>query len=965
MSNPESKQPENKQTSYLSAGLSAFSPWSSRSASPKPDQDAQVAPEPALASTKGGDHTAPKRKPNPSGQQSTEDKGKPLPIPKKYTAFSRQDSKALEAAFQKLADEEDSKERSQLQFEVAQDDGDLGSTPQQRSDQKPNTNLDRSDSFQDGSEIKVPVNEDFLFDVDVERRELAPAYWLGPVYDVRRGTWFYQDGSSSKPADENLATQLEEGYLKVKPWRFPPAGSHKRNTSQGKSEFGSPSRTNTGGTNTPKSISSPTTTGPSGEAQSLGEALGDNTALQPLIKTHRLFGAHMNSLVTYQDSTTAWLLTDDFLSRMSSTMYERFAGGGHFAGVKLIRGFTESVKKATADKEKDSPTRAVDDTDQARKEAEEKLIRPQQMRTRSKSDSLHDPRGSSIDLGRDAAVSPVATDQRRLGLERQISSLVSAQDDREAHEEEVRKRDEREIQEDYQDQDATEQGREIEHLILVTHGIGQRLGLRTESINFVHDVNTLRKTLKAVYASSPDLQALNSEIDRLPKNCRIQVLPICWRHKLDFPKQSLRHNRREHDLGDTEFEEDEEYPNLEDITVEGIPTVRNLLTDLALDILLYQSPAYKDHIARIVRQECNRIYKLFKERNPAFKGKVSLIGHSLGSAIMFDILCHLRDSKSHVRRQSSLRRRRDDPASQLDFDVEDFYSLGSPIALFQMLKGRTLVARQSPGGVPSETPSGDLAADPFDPTSLAASKMAAPPSFNEITTSSPKCQQMYNIFHPTDPIAYRIEPLISPAMASLKPQPLPSIKRTFGAAVGQGISGIGTSVGKSVSGLWSSFSSGIASSLLNRSLGLSAEDPATAKTSAANQQSRVPLSMGAGTNTSLNPHFSPVTQAQAVAGEPSSDASTADAEQWRLAQAALSKGESGEHPPTRLDQTLETLYSGFEKRRKSQASDADIRDLGEHPEWRDAEERGRKLRKEEAKVRALNLNGRVDYSIQE
>lgn len=23
----------------------------------------------------------------------------------------------------------------------------------------------------------VPVNEDYLFDVDVERRELAPAYW--------------------------------------------------------------------------------------------------------------------------------------------------------------------------------------------------------------------------------------------------------------------------------------------------------------------------------------------------------------------------------------------------------------------------------------------------------------------------------------------------------------------------------------------------------------------------------------------------------------------------------------------------------------------------------------------------------------------------------------------------------------------------------------------------------------------
>lgn len=41
-------------------------------------------------------------------------------------------------------------------------------------------------------EVRVPVNEDYLFDVDVKKRELMPMYWEGPVYDVRRGTWFYQ-----------------------------------------------------------------------------------------------------------------------------------------------------------------------------------------------------------------------------------------------------------------------------------------------------------------------------------------------------------------------------------------------------------------------------------------------------------------------------------------------------------------------------------------------------------------------------------------------------------------------------------------------------------------------------------------------------------------------------------------------------------------------------------------------------
>jgi hypothetical protein len=178
-----------------------------------------------------------------------------------------------------------------------------------------------------------------------------------------------------------------------------------------------------------------------------------------------------------------------------------------------------------------------------------------------------------------------------------------------------------------------------------------------------------------VYAASSDLQALNSEVDSETKNNRIQVIPIVWRHLLDFPQQSLKHNRKEHDLGDLDHE-DHEYPNLEDITVEGVPAVRNFLTDLALDILLYQSPAYKGHISRIVVNECNRVYRLYKEHNPNFKGKVSLVGHSLGSAILFDILCAQKDPKARLSSQPSKNRRHTEEGLKLDFEVEDFYALG-------------------------------------------------------------------------------------------------------------------------------------------------------------------------------------------------------------------------------------------------------------------------------------------------
>lgn len=69
-----------------------------------------------------------------------------------------------------------------------------------------------------------------------------------------------------------------------------------------------------------------------------------------------------------------------------------------------------------------------------------------------------------------------------------------------------------------------------------------------QSVNFIHDVNVLRKTLKAVYANSADLRSVNKDEGGGPGNCRVQVLPVCWRHKLDFPKQ--RSKKPEADLAD-------------------------------------------------------------------------------------------------------------------------------------------------------------------------------------------------------------------------------------------------------------------------------------------------------------------------------------------------------------------------------------------------------------------------------
>ena len=890
----------------------------------------------------------PKRKPF-GLEQPPKEKAKPQPPPKKLVPFSLSDSQAIEAAFQNQYDRQESSE-----------------SPQQPS----------SPSRKDIRSSRVPVNEDYLFDVDIEKRELEPVYWEGPIYDVRRGSWFYPE-SPPRPCDENLANQLEEGYLKLKPWEF---------ASQPPPRSASQSRLRPTSLAFDKSTIESALSVPSTPKQ----VAADARPARAEAPTYRLFGAYMNSTATYQDATTAYVSTDDFYSRMSTSVYQRF---GSVGGTKVVRGYHEPGK----------PDSKVDG-----KTADEIIVDKSKRRSAPPGSLSTPSTPERADSKKTDELPDVPNMPKKTALERQLSSLAAGEAEEDADEiaEEARREEEEEM-EGYRELDGEDQNRQIDHLVLVTHGIGQRLGLRLDSINFVHDVNTMRKAIKTVYASAPDLQALNSQLNEMPKNSRIQVLPVCWRQKLDFPKQSLRNNRKELDLADVDAIDEDEYPSLQDITVDGVPAVRNLITDLAMDVLLYQS-AYREHIATIVQQECNRIYKLFKERNPEFSGRVSLVGHSLGSAVLFDILCRQKDNSAksstamrHPLSKVSGNRSRSDTIHEkaklaLDFECENFFCLGSPIALFQMLKGRTIAGRRNDVLPPLASPfeSDSTMDDPFQSMSSTSgthgldSKTA---NLLPIAVSSPKCQDLYNIFHPTDPISYRIEPLISPAMASMKPQPLPYTKK--GLLSAPGIANIGARVGQSVGSMWSNFTSGVASSLLNRSLGLTGEEQALAQDGKSQSPARPELQAGpqvssstkAGQLSSMAPPPLPPAAAAAVASANAVNLVADEKKQQELADQANSSTNPA-HLPTLIDSDLETLYAGFQKRRLSKGakdntnnpptstSNPSSRPATPPPdhdgasissEFEEAEERAKKLKREDAKVRALNSNGRVDYSIQE
>lgn len=473
--------------------LTTFSPWSTpRTSTPQPDRAGGTD---VLQRSQGEDHTvthrhklsrrhypagcpplkvrwfyavdSPKRK--PALLESNKSDQKPPPPPKKFVAFSLKDSQSIETTFQKLSELEDAQEHQHAQ---------------QRQEVPPK---------------KVPVNEDYLFDVDVEQRELSPAYWIGPVYEVRRGMWFFQDGSGLKPCEENLATQLEEGYIKLRPWEG------------GISEVRAPGP-DTAEASVPQSNDQDALPSDSvrHHPHSQGTSKGSD-APTPESRQYRLFGAYMNRIVAYQDASTAWLTTDDFMSRVSTTVFQKLGG---VPGTKVVRGLVDAKRQKEALESKSGEQKSADERTPRSASPEA----PTTQIDRSTGLIPEDPLASEK-VPEDIKTRPKST------LERQMSSLAGEPQNPVELEEQARRQEEQEM-ENLREVEGEDRDREVDHLILVTHGIGQRLGLRLESINFIHDVNVLRKTLKGVYKASPDLQALNAAFADSNGNCRVQVLPV-------------------------------------------------------------------------------------------------------------------------------------------------------------------------------------------------------------------------------------------------------------------------------------------------------------------------------------------------------------------------------------------------------------------------------------------------------
>ncbi|KAI9028837.1 DDHD domain-containing protein [Phycomyces nitens] len=601
---------------------------------------------------------------------------------------------------------------------------------------------------------RVTVNEDNLFEVDVARRIISPVYWEGPTFEVRRATWFIQsDGFKWIPCEEVLAEQIELGYYKHKPYLVPV---------EEEDPTADPSE-------------------PHGDENANQAALERKKLEQKLLensveKQWNLLGGYIGQYIVYTGPNTAWLLYDTTGGKIAKTIITRLTNNQNLGGTRLLRGYPEVEKQSQSTPTHSAPIPHKDDTT-----------------------SLTD-----LEESRSRAV------KDRLEKDNSLRSRDIPSKDGKCKEKNAAKEDMHREANDYSNEANEEEPRQIDHLIFVVHGIGQRMAERTGQ-NFVHgkqankqeinngylaglvDVNMLRQTIKTAFPT-----AVSTLPGDAPAN-GIQVLPILWRHEIQFGMASDEEEGKESDLGLPDG--DDGPPTLDEITLDGVPNIRMIVSDVLLDIPLYMTHNYREQMAQAITNEINRIYGTFLKHNPGFeeRGKVTILGHSLGSLLAFDILITqpMPSSTSLLSKIAENIIGTGDKKISLNFPVQNFFALGSPLGIMLLLRGLKIASRKSldPGQLPSDQ----------SPT----------------TFCYPAVENLYNIFHKSDPVAYRLEPLIARHYSvKLKPEQIPYIKGGLKSVIDAGFH-VGTDIATRAGAMYESFKSGFTSNVFMRGLGLS------------------------------------------------------------------------------------------------------------------------------------------------
>ncbi|KAH8684902.1 DDHD domain-containing protein [Tricladium varicosporioides] len=311
---------------------------------------------------------------------------------------------------------------------------------------------------------------------------------------------------------------------------------------------------------------------------------------------------------------------------------------------------------------------------------------------------------------------------------------------------------------------AHEERPKITDLIFVIHGIGQKLSERVESFHFTHAINTFRRSVNVELQNDGVRRVLRKEMGGM------MVLPVNWRSNVSFDEGG---SMKDHDKDDDKLDF-----TLNDITPTTIPAVRSLISDVMLDIPFYMSH-HKPKMIQAVIAEANRVYRLWCKNNPDFqdKGRVHIIAHSLGSAMAVEVLS--RQPTSIPRFDINSKKMN---TKHFDFNTTNLFCAGSPAGFFLLLERGSLLPRRyqdKPGAERSDSHDRNLTGEAG-------------------TFGCMAVDNVYNIMHYNDPIAYRLNAAVDRQFAAnLKNAQVPNATTGFFESIGNAMRSITPGVSSS------------------------------------------------------------------------------------------------------------------------------------------------------------------------
>jgi len=313
------------------------------------------------------------------------------------------------------------------------------------------------------------------------------------------------------------------------------------------------------------------------------------------------------------------------------------------------------------------------------------------------------------------------------------------------------------------------------HLFFAVHGIGEAMWSRDDCSvpSVVAQTDEARAAMNRkqaeMWRADCARRTKAGETSLPPPPNRIEILPIEWYTNIHSASSELKRT-------------------LMAATLQNIPRLRAIANDVVFDVLMYLTPSFCEEVLETVTGQVIDIYERFHKIHPDFAsggGKCSLLGHSLGSVIVWDMLSILKDSTEgkpafelepgHAAAHEVYAK--EDETSEdtvksgtwgplltkkldklLPFVPEYSIFLGSPLGLFLSLRGAHPVfdkLRKT-----SDAARNKPRASGIDES--LSSMVSEPDRGSRASPFSLPSGELYNIFHPADPVAYRIEPLLMP-----------------------------------------------------------------------------------------------------------------------------------------------------------------------------------------------------------